>query len=260
MASISIQTLRIGRMCLDNFVHVRSCTRVTPRWHLPHWGHLQRGASAAVSGEADSPQARPDEAKLQSEVDKLSKEIADLLEKDKYKRALADGENMRVRLTKQIEDAKLFGIQGFCKDLLEVADTLGKATESVPQEEVNDSNPHLKNLYEGLSMTEAQLQQVRVVAGVQAAWALSSQPSEREVQPQPARGTVLTGGGRQGTGHGGGGLQGRLQAARARHSAGAGGRLQVTSTLPCCDRRPVVLSTDLCICYVIMSGFVMSLS
>ncbi|XP_063220714.1 grpE protein homolog, mitochondrial isoform X4 [Bacillus rossius redtenbacheri] len=160
MASISIQTLRIGRMCLDNFVHVRSCTRVTPRWHLPHWGHLQRGASAAVSGEADSPQARPDEAKLQSEVDKLSKEIADLLEKDKYKRALADGENMRVRLTKQIEDAKLFGIQGFCKDLLEVADTLGKATESVPQEEVNDSNPHLKNLYEGLSMTEAQLQQV----------------------------------------------------------------------------------------------------
>lgn len=39
---------------------------------------------------------------------------------DKYKRALADGENMRRRLTKQIEDAKLFGIQGFCKDLLEV--------------------------------------------------------------------------------------------------------------------------------------------
>jgi molecular chaperone GrpE len=39
---------------------------------------------------------------------------------DKYKRALADGENMRRRLMKQIEDAKLFGIQGFCKDLLEV--------------------------------------------------------------------------------------------------------------------------------------------
>lgn len=39
---------------------------------------------------------------------------------DKYKRALADGENMRIRLTKQIEDAKIFCIQNFCKDLLEV--------------------------------------------------------------------------------------------------------------------------------------------
>lgn len=39
---------------------------------------------------------------------------------DKYKRSLADGENLRKRLTKQIEDAKLFGIQSFCKDLLEV--------------------------------------------------------------------------------------------------------------------------------------------
>lgn len=38
----------------------------------------------------------------------------------KYKRALADSENLRKRMMKQIEDAKLFGIQGFCKDLLEV--------------------------------------------------------------------------------------------------------------------------------------------
>nr|CAD7407573.1 unnamed protein product [Timema poppensis] len=77
---------------------------------------------------------------------------------DKYKRALADSENLRIRLTKQIEDAKLFGIQAFCKDLLEVADILSKATESVPKEEVQESNPHLKSLYEGLTMTEAQLQ------------------------------------------------------------------------------------------------------
>lgn len=40
---------------------------------------------------------------------------------DKYKRALADGENVRRRLLKQIEDAKSFAIQGFCKDLLDVS-------------------------------------------------------------------------------------------------------------------------------------------
>lgn len=87
--------------------------------------------------------------------------------KDKYKRALADSENLRNRLTKQIEEAKIFGIQSFCKDLLDVADVLSKATESVPQEEINDSNPYLKSLYEGLVMTEAQLQNVFKRHGLQ---------------------------------------------------------------------------------------------
>uniref|UniRef100_A0A0V0G5J4 GrpE protein homolog n=1 Tax=Triatoma dimidiata TaxID=72491 RepID=A0A0V0G5J4_TRIDM len=79
---------------------------------------------------------------------------------DKYKRALADSDNMRKRLMKQIEEAKIYGIQSFCKDLLEVADVLGKATECVPKEEIKDSNPHLKNLFEGLTMTEAELHKV----------------------------------------------------------------------------------------------------
>lgn len=67
---------------------------------------------------------------------------------------------MRKRLTKQIDDAKIFGIQSFCKDLLEVSDILVHATEAVPKEEINDKNPHLKALYEGLIMTRAQLNQV----------------------------------------------------------------------------------------------------
>lgn len=41
-----------------------------------------------------------------------------------------------------------------------MSDTLQRATESVPKEEVSDKNPHLKNLYEGLTMTEAALQSV----------------------------------------------------------------------------------------------------
>lgn len=73
---------------------------------------------------------------------------------------MADSENLRTRLTKQINDAKIFGIQGFCKDLLEVADTLGHATNAVPKEEIGKNNPHLKNLYEGLTMTKESLLQV----------------------------------------------------------------------------------------------------
>ena len=63
------------------------------------------------------------------------------------------------RNKKLLDDARLYGIQSFAKDLLEVADILGKATESVPKEEL-DKNTHLKNLYEGLSMTDTQLQKV----------------------------------------------------------------------------------------------------
>uniref|UniRef100_A0A2M4BXN8 GrpE protein homolog n=1 Tax=Anopheles marajoara TaxID=58244 RepID=A0A2M4BXN8_9DIPT len=105
------------------------------------------------------------EKKLTVEMEELRKEATVLTEKvktldDKYKRALAESENIRRRLTKQIEDAKQFGIQGFCKDLLEVADILGHATEAVPKEEVSERNPHLKNLFEGLSMTRAQLNSV----------------------------------------------------------------------------------------------------
>lgn len=102
---------------------------------------------------------------LKSEIEKLNDAIGTLREKkesleDKYKRALADGENLRTRLTKQIEDAKLFGIQNFCKDMLEVADILDKACESVPQNELVETNPHLKSLYNGLIMTSNQLQKV----------------------------------------------------------------------------------------------------
>lgn len=79
---------------------------------------------------------------------------------DKYKRSLADGENMRQRLNKQIKDAKTFGIQSFCKDLLEVADILSHATNSVPQDQINGQNPHLKNLYDGLLLTRNSLEQV----------------------------------------------------------------------------------------------------
>lgn len=43
-----------------------------------------------------------------------------------------------------------------------MADSLSKATELVPKEEVSDRNPHLKHLYEGLVTTESQLQTVSI--------------------------------------------------------------------------------------------------
>ncbi|XP_009888853.1 PREDICTED: grpE protein homolog 1, mitochondrial [Charadrius vociferus] len=98
------------------------------------------------------------EKMLTEEKAKLEEQLKEVT--DKYKRALADAENVRQRSQKLVEEAKLYGIQSFCKDLLEVADILEKATESVPKEEIKDENPHLKSLYEGLVMTEVQIQKV----------------------------------------------------------------------------------------------------
>ena len=80
---------------------------------------------------------------------------------DKFMRALAEVENTRQRMKKQVEDAKLFGIQGFSRDILDVADVLEKATESVPSSELQEgANPALASLFEGLKMTSDQLQKV----------------------------------------------------------------------------------------------------
>ena len=64
-------------------------------------------------------------------------------------------------MTKQVEDARLFGIQRFSKDILEVADILEKAMESVPKTELESKkNPSLESLFQGLQMTDTQLQKV----------------------------------------------------------------------------------------------------
>jgi len=105
------------------------------------------------------------EIDLTKENEKLieeNKKLVDLVKEidDKYKRSLADGENTRIRMRKQVDDAKIYGIQSFCKDLLDVADVLNAAIDSVPKDAVNDGNQVLKNLFLGFQMTEQQLQSV----------------------------------------------------------------------------------------------------
>jgi molecular chaperone GrpE len=77
---------------------------------------------------------------------------------DHYLRALAEAENLRERTRREKEMAQQLAIKNFAKDLLSVTDVLEIALNSVPEQARNDdSNPHLKNLYTGLSMTNAEL-------------------------------------------------------------------------------------------------------
>jgi len=105
-----------------------------------------------AKNEDDKPITKEEYEKIAGEVAELKTKSDDLL--DKYRRSIAENDNMRKRLTKQIEDAKVFGIQSFCKDLLDVADVLAKAVEA------GESASNVQDMVEGLRLTQTQLLQV----------------------------------------------------------------------------------------------------
>ncbi|TKR65441.1 hypothetical protein L596_025846 [Steinernema carpocapsae] len=89
-----------------------------------------------------------------AEYDALREENADIM--DKYRRALAEAENTRRIGQKRVEDTKIFAIQGFCKDLLEAADNLDLALQSVTEKQIAE-NPQLGALHKGVAMTKTEL-------------------------------------------------------------------------------------------------------
>nr|CDJ83871.1 GrpE nucleotide exchange factor domain containing protein [Haemonchus contortus] len=92
---------------------------------------------------------------LLTEYDALIEEGSEW--QDKYKRSLAETENVRNRGIKQTEEAKVFAIQGFCKDLLEVADILDLAVDSVKPEQLESADKALVDLHKGIVMTKTVL-------------------------------------------------------------------------------------------------------
>ncbi|CAF0944254.1 unnamed protein product [Didymodactylos carnosus] len=95
--------------------------------------------------------------KVTEENKKINDDLIDM--KDRYKRSLAETENTRIRYKKLVDDAKIYGIQGFCKDLLEVADILNLAIINTPKDKkMNDKD--FANLYQGLTMTEEKMQKI----------------------------------------------------------------------------------------------------
>lgn len=122
---------------------------------MKHVKELTPAAKEVSLEEFQPPRAAFDQ--LAAEYDLLREENGELF--DKYKRALAETENVRRRGQKQVEDAKIYAIQSFCKDLLEVADILTLALESVKKEDLV-KNHELKALNDGVEMTQSVLQKI----------------------------------------------------------------------------------------------------
>jgi len=122
---------------------------------------------ASVEGDTDAP-----EEEGPSETDKLKEELAEM--KNQLLRSLAEQENIRSIARRDVAAAKNFSVKSFAKSMLEVADNLDRALESVDQEEAS-KNDTLKTFVEGIEMTGSGLSKALKSNGVEA---FCEQPGE----------------------------------------------------------------------------------
>ena len=100
------------------------------------------------------PYIMPDDPETGS-AEALAKEAADA--RDKMLRTLAEMENLRKRTSREVADARTYGITGFARDVLDIADNLQRALDAVPAEARANADPGLKALIEGVELTERSL-------------------------------------------------------------------------------------------------------
>lgn len=100
--------------------------------------------AAQAEDEAFGDIAGSRDAELEAEVASLN---------DKLLRALAEMENVRRRADRDKEDTAKYAVANFAREMLNVADNLRRALETIPPE-ARDKDETLKNLYVGVEMTE----------------------------------------------------------------------------------------------------------
>ena len=100
------------------------------------------------------PYIMPDDPE-EGSAELLAKELAEA--RDKMLRTLAEMENLRKRTAREVADARTYGISGFARDVLDIADNLQRALDAVPADAKAAADPGLKALIEGVELTERSL-------------------------------------------------------------------------------------------------------
>ena len=118
--------------------------------------------STAGGAPADMPVDSPEPTVelLRTVVEGLQAENAEL--QDKHLRAVAESQNIRRRAQQDVEKERKFGIERFARDVLSVADNLGRALSALPA----DVDPAVKNVIVGVQATERELQSILERHGV----------------------------------------------------------------------------------------------
>ncbi|MBM3642893.1 MAG: nucleotide exchange factor GrpE [Alphaproteobacteria bacterium] len=107
------------------------------------------------------PEAQPanDAARVLADVERRLEQFqAEKLElQDKFLRAAAEVQNIRRRAQQDVEKERKFGIERFARDILTVADNLGRALQALPADrETMDAG--VRNVVAGVEATARELQ------------------------------------------------------------------------------------------------------
>ncbi len=86
--------------------------------------------------------------------------------KDKLLRTLAEMENLRKRTEREVADARVYGVAGFARDVLAVADNMHRALGTIEAELREQADAKMKALIEGVELTERELMKVLEKYGV----------------------------------------------------------------------------------------------
>ncbi|XP_072969227.1 grpE protein homolog 2, mitochondrial-like isoform X3 [Typha angustifolia] len=135
------------------------------------------GSDNVPDADTEAELSMEDLVKLVAEKEELLKLKHKEIEKmqDKVLRSYAEMENVIDRTRREAENSKKYAIQSFAKNLLDVADNLGRASSVVKESfsKIDASKdsvgavPLLKTLLEGVEMTEKQLAEVFRKFGVE---------------------------------------------------------------------------------------------
>jgi molecular chaperone GrpE len=106
-------------------------------------------ATVAAGEAGPAGEATPDPAEA------AAKEAAEF--RDRWMRAMAEMENLRRRTEREVADARTYGIAGFARDMVGVADNMRRALEAVPPELRQAADAGVKALIEGVELTEREL-------------------------------------------------------------------------------------------------------
>ncbi len=121
--------------------------------HNEEHGTTKKSHAAKVEHKAP-PHKNIMQQKHEEEKAELNAQLAQM--QDKILRLQAEQENLRKRLTKDIEQSIHYANVNFAKDLLEVMENFHRAMDSFPVEEIQ-SNDVMRNMYQGITMIKKSL-------------------------------------------------------------------------------------------------------
>ena len=160
---------------------------------------MEKAGMAERADEAAKAEEEADLTPLQIAEQNLEKAQSELAAvKDQALRAMADAENVKKRAEREVNAARIFGIERFALDVLSVHDNLSRALMTLAGTDKADLGENAKNLVDGIELTEKDLiltlsrHGVKTVPGVGAKFDPNVHQAVAQVPSNEAKGDIAT--------------------------------------------------------------------